>query len=163
MRASIVRMCSPRGLHIPEALLAACGTRDEVELSVVDGRLIAQPVPSVRTGWAAVARATAKRGENHLLDPPRPRRSTRRNGRGSSQQLRPSARAAWSDTWQRDAQARPCAVISPDEMNQALRTVVVARMTAGGHAYSELMFRVGKSTDEYETSYEHTGAGAIPR
>jgi mRNA interferase MazF len=30
---------------------------------------------------------------------------------------------------------RPCAVISPDEMNQALRTVVVAPMTIGGHAY----------------------------
>ncbi len=32
-------------------------------------------------------------------------------------------------------QARPCAVISPDEMNHALRTVVVAPMTTSGHAY----------------------------
>jgi mRNA interferase MazF len=30
---------------------------------------------------------------------------------------------------------RPCAVISPDELNQALRTVIVAPMTTGGHAY----------------------------
>ena len=30
---------------------------------------------------------------------------------------------------------RPSVVISPDEMNQALRTVVVAPMTTGGHAY----------------------------
>src|SRR5881628_71639 len=30
---------------------------------------------------------------------------------------------------------RPCVVISPDEMNRALRTLVVAPMTSGGHAY----------------------------
>jgi mRNA interferase MazF len=30
---------------------------------------------------------------------------------------------------------RPCAVISPDELNQHLRTVIVAPMTTGGHAY----------------------------
>jgi mRNA interferase MazF len=31
--------------------------------------------------------------------------------------------------------ARPCVVISPDEMNQALRTVVVVPMTTRGQAY----------------------------
>lgn len=30
---------------------------------------------------------------------------------------------------------RPSVVISPNEMNQALKTVVVAPMTTGGHAY----------------------------
>lgn len=30
---------------------------------------------------------------------------------------------------------RPCAVVSPDELNQALRTVIVAPMTTGGRAY----------------------------
>lgn len=30
---------------------------------------------------------------------------------------------------------RPCVVISPDELNQHLRTVIVAPMTTGGHAY----------------------------
>jgi mRNA interferase MazF len=30
---------------------------------------------------------------------------------------------------------RPCLVISPDELNEHLRTVVVAPMTTGGHAY----------------------------
>jgi mRNA interferase MazF len=30
---------------------------------------------------------------------------------------------------------RPCVVVSPDELNQHLRTVVVAPMTTGGHAY----------------------------
>ena len=30
---------------------------------------------------------------------------------------------------------RPCVVISPDELNQHLRTVIVAPMTTGGHSY----------------------------
>ena len=58
----------------------------------------------------AVARAPIARGDVHLvrLDPTR----------GS--EIR---------------KTRPCLVISPDELNQHLRTVMVAPMTTGGHAY----------------------------
>lgn len=30
---------------------------------------------------------------------------------------------------------RPCLIVSPDELNQHLRTVIVAPMTTGGHRY----------------------------
>jgi mRNA interferase MazF len=30
---------------------------------------------------------------------------------------------------------RPCLVVSPDDLNEHLRTVIVAPMTTGGHAY----------------------------
>jgi mRNA interferase MazF len=30
---------------------------------------------------------------------------------------------------------RPCLVVSPNELNEHLRTVIVAPMTTGGHAY----------------------------
>ena len=30
---------------------------------------------------------------------------------------------------------RPCAVVSPDELNEHLQTVLVAPMTTGGHPY----------------------------
>ena len=30
---------------------------------------------------------------------------------------------------------RPCVVVSPDELNGSLRTVIVAPMTTGGHVY----------------------------
>jgi mRNA interferase MazF len=30
---------------------------------------------------------------------------------------------------------RPCLVVSPDELNHALRTVILAPMTTAGHAY----------------------------
>ena len=58
----------------------------------------------------AVARADLARGEVHLvrLDPTR----------GSEVR-----------------KTRPCLVVSPDELNRHLRTVIVAPMTTGGHAY----------------------------
>ena len=31
--------------------------------------------------------------------------------------------------------SRPCVVVSPDELNRHLRTVIVAPMTTGGHPY----------------------------
>jgi mRNA interferase MazF len=31
--------------------------------------------------------------------------------------------------------ARPCVVVSPDELNANIRTFIVAPMTTGGHAY----------------------------
>ena len=58
----------------------------------------------------AVTRAALARGEVHLvgLDP----------------------------TLGREAKkTRPCLVVSPDELNQHLRTVIVAPMTTGGQAY----------------------------
>jgi len=30
---------------------------------------------------------------------------------------------------------RPCLIVSPDELNEHLRTAIVAPMTTGGHAY----------------------------
>ncbi|MBI4493487.1 MAG: AbrB/MazE/SpoVT family DNA-binding domain-containing protein [Chloroflexi bacterium] len=72
MRASIVRIGNSRGLRIPRTLLEECGIRDTVELSVENGRLIVQPVRSVREGWAQAAHAMAERGEDRLLDPETP-------------------------------------------------------------------------------------------
>ena len=58
----------------------------------------------------AVARATASRGEVHLvrLDPTLGSEITK---------------------------MRPCLVVSPDELNQHLRTVIVAPMTTAGQVY----------------------------
>lgn len=58
----------------------------------------------------AVARPTFARGEVHLvgLDPAKGREIRK---------------------------TRPCLVVSPDELNRHLRTVIVAPMTTGGQAY----------------------------
>lgn len=58
----------------------------------------------------AVARASISRGDVHLV----------RLGPTLGSEIR---------------KTRPCVVVSPDELNQHLRPVIVAPMTTGGHAY----------------------------
>ena len=58
----------------------------------------------------AVARGTFARGEVHLVG------------------LDPTLGSEIKKT-------RPCLIVSPDELNQHLRTVIVAPMTTGGQAY----------------------------
>jgi mRNA interferase MazF len=58
----------------------------------------------------AVARATAARGQVYLV------------------RLDPTLGSEIKKT-------RPCVVVSPDELNAHLRTVIVAPMTTGGRAY----------------------------
>ncbi len=58
----------------------------------------------------AVARVVVRRGDVHLV------------------RLDPTVGSEIRKT-------RPCLVISPDELNQHLRSVIVAPMTTGGHAY----------------------------
>ncbi|GAB6064104.1 type II toxin-antitoxin system PemK/MazF family toxin [Deferrisoma palaeochoriense] len=45
------------------------------------------------------------------------------------------ARLPGSDGGVRDPKTRPCVVISPDEMNRHIRTVIVAPMTTAGKSY----------------------------
>ncbi len=58
----------------------------------------------------AVARASISRGDVHLV------------------RLDPTLGSEIRKT-------RPCLVVSPDELNQHLRSAIVAPMTTGGHAY----------------------------
>lgn len=58
----------------------------------------------------ALGRGAVSRGEVHLVELDRTRGSEIRK-------------------------TRPCLIVSPDELNHHLRTVIVAPMTTGGHAY----------------------------
>ena len=68
-----------------------------------------------------------------------PRASIGRNGSGSNAgrpgPRRSAPRSVGSHAWQRDSETRPCVVVSPDELNQYLRTVIVAPMTTAGRVY----------------------------
>jgi len=60
-------------------------------------------------------------GGKPASDGPQPRRSLPHRAR--------------SNSGQRDSEKRPCLIVSPDELNHHLRTVIVAPMTTAGHAY----------------------------
>lgn len=68
MRATIVRIGNSQGLRIPKAILDACGIRDQVDLSVQEGRLVVEPLRHVREGWAEAAQTMHESGDDALLD-----------------------------------------------------------------------------------------------
>ena len=71
-KTRIVRIGNSRGIRVPKALLEQAQLPDEVELRAQPGRLVVVGAKRPRDGWAAVARKMRERGDDKLLDPPRP-------------------------------------------------------------------------------------------
>jgi antitoxin MazE len=51
MKSTIRQIGNSRGIIIPAPLLAECEIREEIELTVENGRLIITPIKPARTGW----------------------------------------------------------------------------------------------------------------
>lgn len=68
MKTKIVRIGNSRGVRIPKPLLEEAGLEDEVELRVVDSRIVIEGVASPRKGWEAAAAELRGRGEDGLMD-----------------------------------------------------------------------------------------------
>jgi antitoxin MazE len=72
MKTRIVRIGNSRGIRIPKPLLEQARLREEVELEVLDNRLVISSSDHPRTGWEAAFRAMAAAGDDQLLDTPAP-------------------------------------------------------------------------------------------
>ncbi len=70
MKTRIVRIGNSRGIRIPKPLLEQARLREEVELEVLDNRLVISSPDHPRTGWEAAFRAMAAAGDDQLLDAP---------------------------------------------------------------------------------------------
>jgi len=51
MKSTLRQIGNSRGIIIPAPLLAECEIRQEIELSVEEGRLIITPIKPTRGGW----------------------------------------------------------------------------------------------------------------
>jgi antitoxin MazE len=69
MKTRIVRIGNSRGIRIPKPLLEQSGLGDEVELEVMDGKIVIKPVLQARHGWEAAFRSMAEHGDDAVLDP----------------------------------------------------------------------------------------------
>lgn len=72
MRTKIVRIGNSRGVRIPKPLLEEAGLEGDVELRLVDDRIVIESVRRSREGWREAARQIREGGEDGLLDPPVP-------------------------------------------------------------------------------------------
>lgn len=74
MKTRLVPIGNSRGVRIPKPLLDQVGLEDEVELRVVENRIVIAAASAPRAEWAAAAKLLHQRGEDGLLDEPTPTR-----------------------------------------------------------------------------------------
>ena len=68
MHASLIKIGNSKGLRIPKPIIEQCGFTDEVEIEVVNHRLIIKSASSPRTGWSQAFEAMAENSDDTLLD-----------------------------------------------------------------------------------------------
>jgi antitoxin MazE len=68
MKIKVVRIGNSRGIRIPKPLIQQTGMGDEVEIEVVDNRLIISATGAPRANWEKSFKAMAEAGDDQLLD-----------------------------------------------------------------------------------------------
>lgn len=68
MRTQIIKIGNSQGIRIPKTLLAQIGLTGEVELEVMDNKLVVSAVKSVRAGWAEAFQQMAANQDDQLID-----------------------------------------------------------------------------------------------
>jgi antitoxin MazE len=69
IKARIIRIGNSQGIRIPKPLLEQAGITDEVELEVIDNRIVVHAVAGARQGWEQAFASMADLGDDQLLDP----------------------------------------------------------------------------------------------
>jgi antitoxin MazE len=72
MKARIIQIGNSRGIRIPKSLLEQSHLTGEVRLEARENEIVISPSRLPRQGWADAFRVMAERGDDHLLDEPRP-------------------------------------------------------------------------------------------
>ena len=67
MRARIVRIGNSKGIRIPKPLLEQTGITDDVEVEVLNNRIVIRPVSSPRDGWERAFETMARKGDDALV------------------------------------------------------------------------------------------------
>ena len=67
MKTKLVRIGNSRGVRIPKPLLEEAGLTDEVELRIVESRIVLEAPAQARGTWARAAAELQARGDEGLV------------------------------------------------------------------------------------------------
>ncbi len=67
MRARVIKIGNSRGLRIPKPILAQTGIKDDVEIEIIENKIIIRPVINAREGWDTAFKAMAEKDDDGLL------------------------------------------------------------------------------------------------
>ncbi len=67
MKASIIKIGNSHGVRIPKPILDQCGFKKEVELEVVNQKLIVKSPQNTRKSWEASFKKMSEKEDDRLL------------------------------------------------------------------------------------------------
>jgi|LSQX01.2.fsa_nt_gb antitoxin MazE len=67
MFVDVVKIGNSKGIRIPAYILKECMINDQVQIDIVDGKIIITPVQSPRKDWAQKFKDMHKNGDDELL------------------------------------------------------------------------------------------------
>ena len=68
VRTRIVKIGNSQGIRIPKLLLEQTNLGEEVELELLEDRIVVRSVHRARLGWSDALKSMAERGEDGLLE-----------------------------------------------------------------------------------------------
>jgi len=72
VKAPVVKIGNSRGVRIPKVLLEQCGIEDEVNMEMLDRKLVISQSSQAREGWAESFQSMNANSDDGLLDPVTP-------------------------------------------------------------------------------------------
>ncbi|MFT5367421.1 MAG: antitoxin MazE [Candidatus Latescibacterota bacterium] len=68
MLTRIIKIGNSHGVRIPKPVLEQTGLTDEVEMAIINGKIVIQSVQSARQNWEEAFVKMAKIGDDQLID-----------------------------------------------------------------------------------------------
>jgi mRNA interferase MazF len=137
MKSKIVRIGNSQGIRIPKALLDSCHLDGPLEIDVQGNQLVVRSASRPRHGWDEAFRAMHQQADDRLVDPEASSLSVgiKTNGSGSPPVRSPSRSYRSHQRTRNQKKTRPFLIISADEMNRHIDTVIIAPMTTKSRPY----------------------------
>src|SRR5881628_1764571 len=123
MKAQIVQIGNSQGLRIPKILLEESGIRGEVELEICAEGILIRNISKPRSDWDAKFRSLADHDDDFTVS------------EVPSSQFEVHLVNLDPEVSDDPKNTRPCVVISPDEVNRNLTSVIIAPLASTINEY----------------------------
>lgn len=68
MKTKIIKIGNSRGIRIPKSIIDESGLQNEVELEIVNGKIVIKPISKNRKNWDSAFKEMGKNEDDALLD-----------------------------------------------------------------------------------------------
>ncbi|SDB96299.1 AbrB/MazE/SpoVT family DNA-binding domain-containing protein [Geotoga petraea] len=67
MKTNLIRIGNSKGIRIPSSIIKELDLGEQIEMEIIENKLIIKPVKKTREGWDTAAKKLHENQEDHLL------------------------------------------------------------------------------------------------